>query len=83
MRYYTYIVKCKDDSLYTGITTDLDRRIKEHNSNNSKTKYTKTRQPVKLVYKEEHSNRSNATKREIEIKNLNKTDKLKLCQKKP
>ena len=76
--WYTYIVKCSDGSLYTGITTDLERRVDEHNSSNKGAKYTKTRRPVTLVYNETHTDRSTSSKRESAIKKLNRTDKLKL-----
>ena len=76
--WYTYIVKCSDGSLYTGITTDLERRVDEHNSSNKGAKYTKTRRPVTLVYNETHTDRSTSSKRESVIKKLNRTDKLKL-----
>ena len=73
-----YIVQCSDNSLYTGITTDIERRVDEHNTSNKGAKYTKTRRPVKLVYTESHTDRSTSSKREYEIKKLNRTDKLKL-----
>ena len=76
--WYTYIVQCSDKSLYTGITTDLDRRVNEHNSSNKGSKYTRTRRPVKLVYNETHKDRSSSSKRESEIKKLSRTDKLKI-----
>lgn len=69
--WYVYIVKCADDTLYTGITTDLTRRIEEHNHNNKLgSRYTKTRRPVVLVYSERHTNRSLASVRENEIKKM-------------
>ena len=76
--WWTYIVQCNDGSLYTGITTDLERRVNEHNSSNKGAKYTKTRRPVKLVYSETHTDRSTSSKRESAIKKLNRIDKLKL-----
>ena len=76
--WYIYIVKCSDNSLYTGITTDLERRVNEHNSSNKGAKYTKTRRPVKLVYNETHTDRSSSSKRESVIKKLSRTDKLKI-----
>jgi len=74
-----YIIKCSDDSLYTGITTDLDKRLRLH-SEGKAAKYTRTRLPVKVVHKEAFSNESLARRREIEIKGLTRTDKLKLIQ---
>lgn len=77
--WYVYIVKCSDKTLYTGITTGLDRRIKEHNSSDTKgAKYTKTRRPVSLVYREVVRSRSEAMKREHQIKKLKKSQKLQL-----
>lgn len=79
--HYIYIIECSDGSLYTGYTTDLERRMKEHNSN-SGAKYTRGRTPVSLVYYEEYNNRSDATKRECEIKKLRKEQKvLLICSK--
>lgn len=79
--YIVYIVECSDSSFYTWITTDLDRRIKEHNGELSWwAKYTKSRAPVFCIYKELFQNRSEATKREIEIKRLTKKQKIKLTK---
>jgi putative endonuclease len=78
MYYYIYIVTCSDDTLYTGITTDIKRRIEEHNSSEKGAKYTKIRRPVKLIYSEKSQNRSSATKREIAIKKLSREKKLEL-----
>ena len=75
--WYVYIIKCKDDKLYTGITNDLDRRLSEHNSGQGG-HFTKFRRPVKLVYFQEAPDRSNALKREIEIKKLTRNEKLTL-----
>jgi putative endonuclease len=72
-----YILKCKDDTLYTGITNDLDRRIGAHVAGKG-AKYTKGRAPLKLIYQEEWSSKGDALKREIQIKKLRKDDKLKL-----
>lgn len=77
--YFTYILKCSDDSLYTWITTDLDRRIKQHNWELiGWAKYTLSRKPVFLYYFEEFENRSQATKRELEIKKMSRIEKLNL-----
>ncbi len=74
--WFVYIVRCDDDSLYTGITKDVDRRIQEHNEGGRlAAKYTRTRRPVVLVYQETCESRSVATKREIEIKQLSRTNK--------
>ena len=68
--YYIYMVLCSDDTFYTGITTDLTRRIEEHNSSPKGAKYTKARRPVSLVYSEVHLDRSSASKRECQIKKM-------------
>jgi len=77
--YYVYILKCSDDTLYTGITTDPERRLKEHNAGTG-AKYTRCRRPVSMVYKETAENRSEASKREAEIKALSKAQKLALVR---
>lgn len=77
---YTYIVKCKDDTFYTGWTTDLDKRIKAHN-NKKGAKYTKSRVPVTLLYQEEFTTKEEAMKREYEIKKLTRKQKEKLIEK--
>ncbi len=78
MPYYIYILKCKDKTLYTGITTDLDRRVTEHNTSKLGARYTSARRPVKLIYSEKFKNRSSASKEEARIKKLKRADKLKL-----
>jgi len=78
--YFLYILQCVDQTLYTGITTNLDRRIKEHNSSKLGAKYTKIRRPVKLVYSKEFENRSEASKEESRIKKLSRQDKLNLLK---
>lgn len=78
MSYFVYIVKCKDESLYTGITTDINRRVQEHNSSDKGAKYTSLRRPVQLVYSEASNDRSSASKREYAIKKLTKAKKLEL-----
>ena len=72
-----YIVRCSDDTLYTGVTKDLDRRIEEHNSG-SGAKYTRSRTPVELVWSETKPSRSEAQKREHEIKSFSREKKLEL-----
>ncbi len=69
-KWYVYIVSCSDTTLYTGITTDLSRRIRQHNSSKGGARYTRYRQPVSLVYFEEAASRSRASKREGELKKL-------------
>ena len=75
MPYYIYILKCNDDTLYTGITTDVERRLVEHNSSPKGAKYTKARRPVTIVYTEELADRSSACKREYAIKKLSRDEK--------
>ena len=78
--YFVYMLKCADDTFYTGIATELERRIEEHNCSNKGAKYTRTRRPVTLVYSEKHPDRSSASKREYEIKKkMSRTEKLKLA----
>ena len=79
--YYLYILKCADKTLYTGITTDLERRISEHNENKLGAKYTASRRPVKLIYSKRFKNRANASKEEARIKNLTRKQKLDLIKK--
>ena len=74
--YYLYILKCVDQTLYTGITTDLDRRLTEHNNSKKGAKYTSARRPVEIVYSKRFKNRSNASKEEARIKKLTKIEKL-------
>lgn len=66
--WYVYMVCCNDGSLYTGISNDLARRVEEHNFHKAGAKYTKSRRPVRLVYYEELASRSEALRRECEIK---------------
>jgi putative endonuclease len=77
--YFVYILKCADGTLYTGITTDINRRIKQHQSGNG-SKYVKTRRPVRLVYRENAMDRSTALKRELEIKAMSRPQKLALVE---
>ncbi len=81
MKYFVYIVLCSDNTLYTGITTDVDRRINEHNGNDKGAKYTKMRQPVRLIYSAKFDNRSTASKEEFRIKRLTKKEKELLIKK--
>ena len=77
MNWIVYILKCADGTLYTGITNDLDRRILEHEAGHG-AKYTRGRGPFELVYNEICNGRGEASKREIEIKSLNRERKLRL-----
>ena len=74
-----YMLRCGDGSLYTGITTDLERRLEEHRSGRG-AKYTRGRGPLELVYAEECPDKSAALKRELEIKALPREEKLKLTE---
>lgn len=76
--WFVYILRCRDNTLYTGITTALERRVDEHNSSPKGAKYTKARRPVELLYSEKCSDKSSASKREIAIKKLSKIKKIEL-----
>jgi len=80
-KYYVYIVECSDGTYYTGYTTDVDRRINEHNFSSRSAKYTRSRRPVKLLYFEEYDSVSSALKREYAIKKLSKKSKKQLIEK--
>jgi putative endonuclease len=75
-----YIVRCADDTLYTGIAIDVMRRVQEHNEGRKGAKYTRARRPVELVYTEQVENRSMAAKREHQIKQLPLSEKQRLMQ---
>ena len=77
--WYVYILRCNDSSLYTGISTDVVERLLRHNSGKG-AKYTRFRKPVGLAYTEEFQNKSQALKREIEIKKLSTENKKKLIK---
>lgn len=77
---YVYIVECSDGTLYTGWTTNIENRLKAHNSGKG-AKYTKVRIPVKLRYSETYEGKSEALKREYAIKKLSRAKKLKLINK--
>ena len=80
--YYVYIVKCADGTLYTGFTTNIERRLDEHNYSIKKAaKYTRSRRPVSLVYNEEYKTMSEALKREHAIKKLSRKRKIELIEK--
>lgn len=76
-----YILRCGDGSLYTGITTDVEKRLEAHRSGKG-AKYTRGRTPLELVYSEECGDHSAALKRELAIKNLSREEKLKLLTEK-
>ena len=79
MTCYCYIVECSDGTYYTGWTTDPERRVKQHNKGVG-AKYTSTRRPVKLVYLEPQSTRTDAMKRELAIKKMKRVQKSKLIE---
>lgn len=78
--YHLYILQCADKTLYTGITTDLNRRVMEHNESSRGAKYTSARRPVKLVYTKKFKDRSHASVAEANIKKLNRMQKLELIK---
>ena len=80
--YYVYILRCGDGSLYTGITTDVGRRASVHNAGKG-AKYTRSRLPVTVVYQEPQPDKSAALRREIEIKAMPRSEKLKLVDAQP
>ncbi len=77
---YVYILKCADETLYCGYTNDLEKRVKVHNSGKG-AKYTRARLPAELVYFEELDSPSEAKKREYQIKQMTRQEKLKLIEK--
>lgn len=73
--YYVYILECNDGTLYTGYTTDVERRVREHNEGTA-SKYTRSRLPVRCIHIEEYQDKSEALKRELQIKKLSRPQKL-------
>lgn len=76
--WYVYIVRCSDRTLYTGVTTDIERRVGEHNGKGRGARYTRARQPVTLVWSEVQPDRGAALRREYRIKQLTRKEKKKL-----
>ncbi len=76
--WYVYIIRASDESLYTGITTDVQRRFDEHGGTEKGARYFRGRQPLEVVYRENHPDRSSALRREADIKKLPRNQKLKL-----
>ncbi len=74
-KWYVYILQCADGTLYTGITNDLDRRLKAHNAGTA-SKYTRVRRPVAMVYREEADAKGNALRRELQIKSMSRQQKM-------
>jgi putative endonuclease len=79
MTWSCYILRCADNTLYTGITNDLEKRLAAHNAGTA-SKYTRPRGPVKLVFVEDCADRSAASKRELEIKKLSRSGKLAMIE---
>ena len=77
--WYLYMLRCGDGSLYTGITTDVEKRLEAHRAGKG-AKYTRGRAPLELVYREECGDHSAALKRELEIKRLPREEKFKIIQ---
>ena len=77
-QWFVYMIRASDDSLYTGVTTDVERRFNEHCSPLKGARFFRGRQPVKVVYSETHPDRSSAQRRESDIKKLTRDLKLKL-----
>lgn len=77
--HFVYIVRCSDTSLYTGYTNNIEARINKHNAGKG-AKYTKIRRPVVLVYQEMYETKSEALRREYEIKTFTRQRKLKLIE---
>ncbi len=79
MSWKVYILRCGDDSLYTGVTRDLEKRIEQHR-NGEGARYTRGRGPLELVFEESFPDRGSAQKREMEIKGMDRSSKLKLLR---
>ena len=78
--YYVYMVRCSDNSIYTGYTVSIEERLKAHNAGKA-SKYTRSRLPVTLVLKEEYETKGEALKRECKIKSLTREEKMELIEK--
>ncbi len=78
--YTLYILCCADNTLYTGITTDVERRVLEHNTSPKGAAYTRGRRPVQLVFQQDYPNRSLAQQAESQLKRLSRQEKLRLIQ---
>lgn len=81
MKYFVYVLKCRDGTLYTGCTNNLGKRVKEHNHSKQGAHYTKIRRPVKLVYSESFAVFKKARAREAELKSWTRAKKLELINK--
>lgn len=80
MNWVCYLLRCADDTLYCGITNDLDKRLAAHNAGEG-AKYTRGRAPLRLVYAEPCADKSAALKRELQVKRLSRSEKMALCGK--
>ena len=78
-KWYVYILRCSDDTLYTGITNNPERRLKTHNAGTA-SKYTRVRRPVEMVYQEEVESKGDALRRELEIKAMSRCKKLQIIE---
>lgn len=78
MTFFTYILRCSDDTYYVGCTNNLEKRLKQHNESKSGAHYTKIRRPVNLIYQEEFTTLLEARSREAEIKSWKRSEKEKL-----
>jgi putative endonuclease len=78
--WHVYILKCSDNTLYTGVTNNLERRVKEHNDSKLAAKYTRARRPVRLLYSQKHKTRAKALQEEYKIKQKNRQEKEKLVK---
>ncbi len=81
MSWFVYILRCSDDTLYTGVTTDIERRFKEHKEGKTGAKYTRSRFPLEVVFRETWASRSEAQVREAQIKRLSRPEKKLLIKK--
>jgi putative endonuclease len=78
--YFVYLLACADESIYTGITTDVKRRLKEHQEGKLGARYTRAKRAKGILYEEQHPNRSSASKREAQIKGWSRAKKLALIR---
>ncbi len=77
--YFVYLLQCADGSIYTGITPDVARRMREHTEGKRGAQYTRAKKPERIIFQEQHENRSSASKREAEIKKWPRSKKLSLA----
>ena len=80
MSYHLYLLRCADDTLYAGITTDLDRRVHEHNHTAAGARYTRARRPVNLLHSWPFPDRSSASKAEARLKKRSRQEKFSLVE---